>query len=303
MLRLDRMPFPVMEIAANRGFLDEPMGTKRKFWFREGEVRWLFKYARPGTGEHWSEKIAAELATALSIPCARVELARTDSGGVGSASRTFLGPNATLVHGNEILQQTDSAYPTAEWRGVKKHTIASVLTSLATVDTPAGSPVPTAVGCFMGYLLLDALIVNVDRHHENWAVIQCYEPTPTRTLAPSYDHASSLGRELLDEQRSARLAGRDKGFTVDGYLRKARSRFYAAEGDAKPLTPPDAFRLARAFAPDAAAFWLAHIQDLRQDVIEDIVHAVPPELMTEPARQFAVEVVVRSRMALVAGAP
>jgi hypothetical protein len=53
------------------------MGSKRKFWFRDEHDRaWLFKYARSGSGEDWAEKIAAELAAALGLPCAYAELAR-----------------------------------------------------------------------------------------------------------------------------------------------------------------------------------------------------------------------------------
>ena len=44
----------------------ESLGGKVKFWFQISEDRgvtdWLFKYPRPDTGEHWAEKIAAEVA-------------------------------------------------------------------------------------------------------------------------------------------------------------------------------------------------------------------------------------------------
>lgn len=41
----------------------EQLGTKEKFWFSmDTEPKlWLFKFSRAGTGEHWSEKCAAEL--------------------------------------------------------------------------------------------------------------------------------------------------------------------------------------------------------------------------------------------------
>lgn len=69
---------PVIELGA--GVLperEEQLGSKRKFWFRHTDgQRWLFKYARPRTGEHWAEKVAADVAEALQLPHARVELAR-----------------------------------------------------------------------------------------------------------------------------------------------------------------------------------------------------------------------------------
>ena len=57
---------------------EEMMGSKNKFWYldpMEEEEYWLFKYPRCNTGEHWAEKIAAEVAALLEIPHARVELA------------------------------------------------------------------------------------------------------------------------------------------------------------------------------------------------------------------------------------
>ena len=100
------------------------MGTKEKFWYRklgEGEQEWLFKHPRENTGEHWAEKIAAEIASVLGVSHATVELA-------------------------ELLGQRGSV--SKSWR--------------------------------------------VEEHEAGW-------------LGPSLDHASSLGRELLDGKRSLLL--------------------------------------------------------------------------------------------------
>ena len=56
---------------------------------------------------------------------------------------------------------------------------------------------------FVGYLMLDALIGNTDRHHENWGIMT--GRGRPQVLAPTYDHASSLGRELSDQKRQARM--------------------------------------------------------------------------------------------------
>jgi hypothetical protein len=290
--------YPVGDVSSVKRDLIEAMGTKRKFWFTHTDgTRWLFKYSRPRTGEHWSEKVAAEIGVQLGIPVARVELAVCD-GVPGACSKSFLPNKGVLVHGNELLQEVDQAYPVTQLRGVSKHTVDAVFDQLCNVDPPMGSPSSlSAADCFVGYLLLDALIGNGDRHHENWAVIH---DTASRHLAPSYDHASSLGRELLDEARSVRLGGLDQGRTVDQYAARASSAFYAKPTDAKPLSPIEAFRLAGRLRPDASAFWLARLANLGHDTIESIVYTVPTELITDPARRFALAVTAWSRPRLLA---
>lgn len=43
------------------------------------------------------------------------------------------------------------------------------------------------------------MIGNVDRHHENWGILRKrVDGEWYGRLAPTFDHASSLGRELVD---------------------------------------------------------------------------------------------------------
>lgn len=91
-------PYSVVQIQ-EEWLLDEPeeeMGSKRKFWYRREPdgVECLFKFPRPNTGEHWAEKIAAEVANLLGIPQARIPeswmspVARDFAiAGVGSSAR------------------------------------------------------------------------------------------------------------------------------------------------------------------------------------------------------------------------
>ena len=122
-------------------------------------------------------------------------------------------------------------------KGLCKHVFSSVLKSVA---PPAGQDsrpeMPTAADWFLGYLLLDALIGNTDRHHENWAVI---ESEGKQMLAPSYDHASCLGRELGDPERADRLRGGDRQRTVARYCERTRPALYEAPGDRRPLRGSD----------------------------------------------------------------
>jgi hypothetical protein len=72
---------------------------------------------------------------------------------------------------------------------------------------------------FASYLVLDALIGNTDRHHMNWGVLD--DPGSPRVLAPTFDHASSLGFLLSDEQRNLRLDTTDPRQTVEAYASRS----------------------------------------------------------------------------------
>ena len=119
--------------------LDEPMGTKDKFW-RVGpsNKRQLFKYARINndvtTGEDWSEKIVSEIAVVLGVPAAKVELAVCE-GRRGTLSFDFTrnieynGELCTgnLYHGNQLIPViVDSAYPSTSNFRTSNHTIDAV---------------------------------------------------------------------------------------------------------------------------------------------------------------------------------
>lgn len=138
----------------------------------------------------------------------------------------------------------------------------------------------------MGYLLLDALLGNTDRHHENWALIRSLDGG--LVLAPSYDHASSLGRDLSGSQQQTRLSTRDAQATVEAYAQRARSAIYQNEQDARPMDTLMTFAEAAARRPEAARAWRLRLQDVPDAVLETIVTRVPEQFMSETARQFVV---------------
>lgn len=104
--------FPIVEVPQDAPEELEAMGTKEKFWFRDRERGLcLYKKARPGTGEDWSEKIAAELCKLLGLPHADYELATLFDGSLGTISPSFLPEAGSLIPGNEVLAQLMSDYP------------------------------------------------------------------------------------------------------------------------------------------------------------------------------------------------
>jgi hypothetical protein len=228
--------FPIFEIPDDAAQAEEPMGTKFKFWYRHPDLgNCLFKLARPNTGEDWSEKIAAELAHCLGLPHAAYELASW-RGNSGIISPSFLSENTNLIHGNDILSGVVSNYPREQGYNTSQHTIAIVLEALRTpglklpLDWHPPTGITEPISTFIGYLLLDAWLGNGDRHHENWGfVVQLPEGIPH--LSPTYDHASCLGRELLDEKRQERIQKQN----IQQYADKSRSAFYKNSSDKRPI--------------------------------------------------------------------
>lgn len=191
--------FPIIHVDPDSIISDEPLGSKKKFWFLHEDQRWLFKEARANTGEDWAEKIAAELAHLLNVNAAEVELAACE-GRIGAASRSFVHhQDEDLVHGNEILAGFTVGYDRGKRLHQYDHTFDNIANAVRRM-VEAEPIYQDALSVLASYLVLDALICNTDRHHENWGFLMRPEPKgPGHRMihlevAPSFDHASSLGR-------------------------------------------------------------------------------------------------------------
>ncbi|WP_353180309.1 HipA domain-containing protein [Salinisphaera sp. T5B8] len=202
--------FPITAVHSEWIIDDEPMGSKNKFWIEIPGDRhpWLFKYTRTNddrsTGEHWAEKVAAEIAGKLQLPHAEVELAEFN-GCFGSLSRRFerlADDGVELVHGNDLLSGLLQNYDSQLVRGQQEHTLKNILNAIGNAIGRDDGAREEAFLNLGGYVLLDALILNTDRHHENWALLRQTLPAKETShhIAPTFDHASSLGREHTDSK-------------------------------------------------------------------------------------------------------
>jgi len=272
----------------------EQMGSKEKFWCKDTTgLRYLLKFARPQTGEDWAEKVAAELAEVCGLPHATVELASFESRRAVLVSY-FLRRGDRLVPGNELLLEEDPSYPATRTYKVPQHTLEAVLNVLKDVSAPphkeSGGLVDSqsAIEVFSGYLVLDALIGNTDRHHENWGIVR--EAGEPLKLAPTYDHGSSLGRELSDEARERRLEGSDKRADLQAYADKARSAFYLRPSDQQPLSTFDAVVQAGRDCHPAVSAWIQRVGEVvRQGQHIPVVESIPASLMSQTSKNFALK--------------
>lgn len=289
------MNYPVIEVPPDASTQLEQLGTKGKFWFRdEKDSRVLFKIGRPGTGENWAEKVCCEIARLLGLPHAEYDLARCGER-QGVASPSIVPEFGRLILGNELLAKVfgpEHYDPVADYRD-SQHTLRRVVAVLRNpaVTVPFGWPCPweicSAEDVFAGYLLLDALVGNQDRHHENWALVSSQEYD--LTLAHTFDHASSLGRNETDAARTERLTTRDAGRSVAHYVERARSGLYETHSSKHALSTLEAFAHAGKMAPEAGQFWLRRLAGIDPDQFKSVLNQIPSDWITLPAIDFAYE--------------
>ena len=291
------MNYPVIEMPAESALYVEDMGSKDKRWCKHpsDERLWLFKYPRGVAGEHWSEKIAAELGKLLGIACADVEL--TELASVrGSATRQILASDAeVLVHGNELLAGHVIGYNKTQAYKQSQHTWQHIC---AAIQKRCGEDTCRKIlTTFAGYLVFDGWIGNTDRHHQNWGLLQISEEQGVRyEMCPSYDHASSLGRELTDTRRTGLL----KNIGQYRHNPKARGAIYWEGEIANPLPCIDLIRRIHALDPELTRTWLIKLGTISSAECARVIEMVNSDWMSDTAKKFALQLIDANRLELVA---
>lgn len=293
--------FPIISLVDDAREFPEQLGSKKKFWLRIDEKPYLFKIGRPRTGENWAEKIAAELAELLGLPHAHYDLA------VWREQKGVLSPGIVpegghLILGNELLADIHADYPESKGRRVPEHTLGRIHALLIEPTIgfppswhPPSNTISTAYDLFLGYLLLDAWIANQDRHHENWGLVERKNDT---YLAPSFDHAASMGQNETDDTRRVRLTTKDQRRHISAYVKKARSAIHEGETSKKPMLTFDLFQKAAARSPQTAQIWLDQLQKISENDCWNLFEKLPLGEITPPAKQFALTLLALNRKRL-----
>lgn len=307
-------PYRIIDVVDWQLSEEEPLGTKAKRWIREppglGGRRWLLKYRQnERTGDDWAERIAAEIAAALRLPHAVVELASRDRERAVIVLEFTAAERGDDLHlGNSLLQQLDSGYAAAKRSRNADYTLERTFAALesSTIGVPREWQLPegvtTPAEVFTGYLLLDALIANQDRNHQNWGAIQRADRAVARPLelVPSFDHASSLGQNLSDSERLGRMETRDRGFSIAAFASKARSKFRLGTNPDRHATTFEAFRWALRRHPAAGRAWLEQLHRVADADLRAMVQAVPASIMSAPSCEFASALLSLNRGSLLA---
>ncbi|MBI1422100.1 MAG: phosphatidylinositol kinase [Gammaproteobacteria bacterium] len=292
------MAYPIITVPDDASTQLEQLGTKAKFWYRDDNNNsMLFKQGRPGTGENWSEKVCCEICKKLNLPHAEYNFAAY-RGVIGVITPNFVPENCRLILGNELLSKFVEGYDTTQTYSTSQHTLRRVIALLKLlssapnrfalhepIDWVMPHQVGNVIGIFVGYLLLDALVGNQDRHHENWGIIT--SPESGLTLTPTFDHASSLGRNETDENRLARLNSKDHLRSVEHYVSRARSGFYPSTSSRKAYTTMEAFAEIAKMNSNACRYWLEQLRLMQRIDFDHILAEVPNSEISDVAREFA----------------
>jgi hypothetical protein len=296
----------------------EQSGSTEATWLLEPSTgeRWLHKDTKiPSNGveqgEDWSEVVSTQVAHRLGVPCAPTRLC-IRAGRRGSLSRSILPKGHDLWEGAVVLEtagvpgffrQIEGGPPAEDPQrpGVRRpgHSLNNIKAALAGVVPPPGFEGPdglTAFDVFAGYMVLDALIANPDRHEQNWARLTPRLQTLPEALSPSYDHASSLGHNLQDP-------GRQRCLGDPARLEKWATKGRAGRFEHLPPAPTLAEHAANAveMCTDEGAHWLRqqlHTLDLAP-VLEALNRCDVPEMSEDAARESLI--FSAARAACVAG--
>jgi hypothetical protein len=102
-------------------------------------------------------------------------------------------------------------------------------------------------------------------------------------LAPTFDHASSLGRELLDEKREQHLSEQ----SVARYSLKARGGIFENATATRGMSPMAlAKKLAERY-PDFFKPWQRRIGELDENSLRVLVDRIPPDRISPLGKSFA----------------
>lgn len=146
---------------------------------------------------------------------------------------------------------------------------------------------------FVGYLLFDVFIANLDRHHENWGFISSANGL---YLAPSYDHGSSLACRESEKTRKARLITKDKGYSIEAFAKKANTAFYDGNNQLKSYAIADiCIKIRRA----DSLFWIEKIASISEQNLVDIIDSLPEDWMTELEKTFTLKFLIVNQQELV----
>ena len=272
------MSYPIYQIDSNwaeGNYLerDEDIGRLDKFWIVHPELGRSLVKIEDEIAPAWNEKISSEIAKRLNLAAASYEIGELvgwqeyPEGTRAIVSLDFKQPNLEYIQGVELLLQTDPEY--------YDYGVFEVLETLSQnqVRLPDNYQFPAGINdgadLFVGYLLLDSLIANNDRHDENWEI--GLDERGVMSLAPVFDNGASFGTTLG--------ALVDENYDPQRHMQNDFSAF----GELHLET----FKQAARIRPNAARVWLNQLAKIEPTELDGFLAQIPPERIKPEAQAFA----------------
>lgn len=267
---------------------DESMGADPKVWITTDampatsaspEVAWLFKSAKTGKRadartyrrhDDAAEAVVCEVAKLLRIPTAPVHLATRD-GIPGIISQNVIRENHSIRSGDMVLLGVEGYVSCAGDRQTNDrpgHNLVNIASVMEGLQGPAGTDYESwsAFDVFSGFLLLDALCANNDRHAENWAIEipPLGDAKQPDRLAASFDHGSALASGIEEDVCEKSLS------TISRFCRGGKAKRF----EDRKQSLLDLWRDSLRRSSSSALLWLDLTEALDIDEIADICHSI-----------------------------
>ncbi len=232
----------------------------------------------------------------IGVNCARVELAQCE-GELATICESFFphGADYQIWHGWEILQSGIAGYNASKRFRQNQHNLKNIASSVEAFSGERYGAGHTVFEELVSYALLDGLIGNTDRHHENWALALILNDAESWLIAtevmPSFDHAASLGRELSDARRKLLLES-------DGllnYIHRGSGGVFVRESVSRAPAPLQLTRLLCRWSPEYTRSTLDNIRQVSCSDFRDAIYRIPDQIMSDIAKDFAFRLVIASR--------
>ncbi len=242
----------------------------------------FFKYQGEGynVSESCSEKLCYELAKVLGYDCARIELAKDESGNLGVLNYLFVRPNS-VEHSDAI------AYLNIHYKDRSKfYTISNIKATLDKIDK-------SLFNDFLKIMLFDALVGEQDRHEENWGVKKI---NGKYMISPLYDNGCSLLKEFKDEKFAEKYYNGEKNFGA--YIRRSKVIIYK-EDNSRAYKHFELIEYLNKDYHDVLNHEINNLQKLTNKTILNIVNKIPNDLLTCKHKEKIIEYLEKRRDILI----
>lgn len=292
----------------------EPLGRDPKVWLTpndadlqvgDSSTSWLFKSAKTGElhngdtyrrYDDYVETIVHQLADLLGIPTARALLAvRNETEGVISRN-VVRDEHGALTGDMTLLGAPGYVSCSGEDRVTPRpgHNLTNIAATLDGLKGPSNTPYVdwSAIDIFSGYLMLDALIANNDRHAENWAVeYSLVDPLVPDRLAASFDHGSALGASIEDS------ACHHKLLRIEKFCKRGLSKRFEDQRQ----TLVELWRESFDVSSDRAGYWSDRLRSLNEAQFEHLCHE--HQFVSEPRANLMTNILKVNRRRILECSP